>query len=147
MVPSRRTYLWTGLALGAFVIYGSLVPFAFQAMSADGFSAGLMTMLTSPSGRSLSDVAVNVLLVVPMAFAMCGAFCLGRPGFDALLWGSVYAAAVCLLVSLAAEVGQIFIQDRTPSLGDVAAQLVGRAAGIGLWSTRGPARTRYLRPV
>jgi VanZ family protein len=110
-----------------FVYYGSLVPFDFHPIALD---AAWKRFIDAPylevNIRHREDLIANVLLYVPIAFCLTGAF-----------GGSVAAGVVslvlCTLAGMVIEFTQVFFPGRTVSLNDMLANAVGAAAGVGLW--------------
>jgi VanZ family protein len=127
------------LAFGLFYLYGSLAPLNVQAI-APGLAWERFVSLPGPWSGPLSrvDVAVNVLLTVPLAFAL--AHLAGTLQSPAVRWLARCAAPAALaLLAVAVEWAQVFVPSRDPSWSDVAAQWIGIAAGTlvhALWGAR-----------
>jgi len=122
----------------AFTAFGSLVPFDFRDRP-DAVAAFAQAMTRPLVPVSRSDAVVNVLLGVPLGFALLGAACGGRPvpvprasrlGL-ALLPG-------CALFSAAVEFAQLYTPTRFCSGLDVIAQTIGAAVGMVGWVACGP---------
>lgn len=126
-----RGLLRAGLALSLLlVVYGSLVPLDF--VSRDW--AGVVTVLQAlqwPEVDALSrtDMAVNLMLMVPVAFLWRALLSADRSWLVAAL-RAVGIWLGCLALSLGIELAQFYFPSRTPSLGDVAAQSLGAAVGL-----------------
>ncbi len=143
---SRGTYR---LALGlyaVFVVYGSLVPLRFRPLAIDHALARFLQVVRSPVFvYSRTDVAVNVLLFVPLAYLMMAALRTDRRGAA----GAAAAAAVTLATSVvlpaAIEFAQIFFPGRTLALSDMLAESTGGAIGVTLWLLAGARVTDWLR--
>jgi glycopeptide antibiotics resistance protein len=144
--PTRRSYFALALAFIAFAVYGSLLPFDLQpvplASAWDQFRA---TVIASPSRISRSDVLANVLLFVPIGFALAGSLLVDRTRRLATLGAIVAILPVSLAVSALAEFLQTFTVGRVPSHLDIAAQTVGCLLGIAVWAVTGSGLTRWLR--
>ena len=114
-----------------FVAYGSFFPFDF---TYDPHA--LQRVLDSPlprlhdaSGRrvvSLPDVVANVLLGVPVGILMVWSGLAGT-GLAVRL---ARVAGLAAAVASAVELGQLFVPDRTSSLIDVVAQVIGSLGGL-----------------
>ena len=146
---SARAFLLVALGVAAFTLYGSLIPFEFRyrplSEALDVF-VGIMTTL--PCGHlSRSDVLANVLLGVPLGFALLGAARADRPGaLPAMLWG-LALLPVCVGVAVAVEFLQLYTPGRTCALSDVLAQILGAAGGMVLWAVAGQHLTDWARPA
>ncbi|MFM8271677.1 MAG: VanZ family protein [Gemmata sp.] len=134
MTTGRRALAWAAAGAAAFVVYGSLVPFRFgprthglDAVLRDGLWIG-----------SRSDALANVLLGVPLGFALLGAACADRGGHPrtVALRGLLLLPA-CVLFSAAVECAQLYTPTRTCALSDVVAQGFGALAGMLLWAACG----------
>ena len=145
--PTRRSYAVVGLAFMAFAVYGSLLPFEFRPIPFDTALSRFSSIVLAqrPSRISRSDLLANVLLFIPVGYALAGALLLGRAGG----WPTVRAATMILplsvSVSLVAEFLQLFTGNRVPSNTDIAAQLAGSLAGIAAWLIVGERSTAWLR--
>lgn len=144
--PRRGHYLAVAAALGLFVVYGSFLPWQFEAL---GLSEGLslfIAQLTSGSAKaSRTDFSTNVLLFVPLTFAAMGAFLVDRPTGWRTLVVFLAVGLTSTLLSLAVELGQIWIRSRTPSRLDVLAQMIGTLIGSVGWIALGNRLTTWLR--
>jgi VanZ family protein len=124
-----------------FPIYGSLIPFVWQALPWNDAVAQFMALLAGPlSPHSRADFAANILLSIPLATLwqaalVGGAAPGGRPAqriSAALVWSA------CTTLALILEFSQIFFSGRQPALSDCVAQSVGAALGILLWRLTPP---------
>lgn len=144
-----RTFLLLALGVAAFTLYGSLIPFELRYRpfleSLDAF-VGIMT--TIPRGHlSRSDVLANVLLGVPLGFALLGAARVDKRGMLPLvLWG-LALLPVCVGVAVTVEFLQLYTPGRTCALSDVVAQTLGATAGMALWGIAGQRLTDGARPA
>jgi len=119
----RRMWALLTLALGAFIAYGSLLPFALDLNQPGRAIQGLAR------GRSVTDLATNVFLFVPLSFAWFGALRhTARPYRNLALLAVVLAG--CAAFSLAIEFAQVYFPPRVPSWLDVLANLLGAAVGL-----------------
>jgi glycopeptide antibiotics resistance protein len=125
----------------AYLVYGSLMPFDFGAMS---FEQAWRTFWHSPhllrSQWSHSDMVTNILAFVPLTFLAMGGWS-PHPGDLRGLLGALPILATGLLISLSLEFNQLFVS-RTPSIHDIISQTIGNIVGIGAWRTFGPALVR-----
>ena len=134
---ARAGVLVACLAYTAFFVYGSLVPLNWTAQTLSAAWQGF-TGLPGPRWRAEDriDVAVNFLLMLPLAFAvthLAGTYARSavRIGLTAGVW------PLLALLSLGVEFAQTFFPPRDPSWTDIAAQWLGTAAGIGVYLTAG----------
>lgn len=122
-VPGRWVYaLALGSLLGLLAL--RLTPFQFV------FDGRVPLELLSLAPTSLRDVPLNVLLIVPFAFALAGV--LSRRG---LAWEAIARRVIGygLLLSAALEAAQLFMPARVPSAADVLANAAGLALGLWLY--------------
>ncbi len=126
------------LAGTAFIVCGSLAPFRFAAVPFGTLAGRFVQLLRQDAGLgSRSDFVANVLLVVPVAFCAAGALHWKRTaGRDAAMVVGVALAG--MLLSLSMEFAQMFLPARVVSIQDVAAQMLGSAAGGVAWLGLGP---------
>jgi glycopeptide antibiotics resistance protein len=114
-----------------FATYIGLVPFRFE-FTRDTSVLDAFLHRAEFSITSRANFLANALLFVPIGFFGTGAFIRRRTG-------ATFAAALCgLLVgstalSLSVEVLQTLTPSRTPSMADVAAQVLGATIGILGW--------------
>ena len=137
----RIAGLWLGLL--AFFVYGSWAPLALVPQPpAEAWTRFLALPGSWQDNAARTDLAVNFLLMVPLAFG--AAYLLAtlasrgwRRGLTVLLWPAL------AVLSVAVEYGQMFLPPRVPSWTDVAMQLLGSAIGLGLHALLGE-RARSL---
>lgn len=141
-VADRRIAgLWLGLL--AFFVYGSWAPLALVPQPpAEAWTRFLALPGPWQDNAARTDLAVNFLLMVPLAFG--AAYLLAtltsrawRRGLTVLVWPAL------AVLSVAVEYGQMFLPPRVPSWTDVAMQLLGSAIGLGLHALLGE-RARSL---
>jgi VanZ family protein len=143
-----RALRWVGRFLWGYTllfIYGCLVPLQFSGLTlAEAWQA--FQRLPPPGQGPLSrgDIAVNVLIMMPLAFLAAQWLGLRRPPARSRRQGWVRGAAVAMLVtgaamslSFAVEFAQLFVVSRTASLTDIASQAVGVLLGLALQAWRG----------
>ena len=135
MTPGRRALAWTALGVAAFTVYGSLVPFHFRALplgeAVDAFRAVLSAGVKI---ASRSDAGANLLLGVPLGFALLGCVCAdrARTGGRAVAIG-LLLLPVCALFAACVEFAQLFTPERTCAASDIVAQALGAAVGMVAW--------------
>jgi VanZ family protein len=135
LTPARRALAWAALGAAAFTAYGSLVPFQFRAPPpADPLHDFRAVLAAGPRIESRSDALANLMLGVPLGFALLGALSADRG------WPRRKLAAVallllpaCALFSSAVEFAQLFTPSRSCSASDILAQSLGAAAGVAAW--------------
>ena len=144
--PRRGHYAAIALAFVALALYGSLLPLEFQAVSWDD-ALGRFRRIPwlSPSFESRSDWVANILLFVPIGFFAAAALRVDRPGRLRAIAVAAVVIPACTLLSLAVEFAQIWCPSRVPSQNDVAAETLGAAAGVALWSLCGRRMTGVAR--
>lgn len=147
MSDTRRWLALLALGSAAFTLLGSLVPFEFRAKPLEQARhefARSMTGRVWP--QSKSDAVANVMLGVPLGFALLGLACGGRaaPRPRAALYGLALLPA-CAAFAAAVEFAQVFAPDRYTAGSDVLAQTLGAALGVGLWLACGPWLTEQAR--
>lgn len=145
---ARRWYGRLALAVAAFVVYGSYVPFDWRWRPWDEATAAFRwTWAHRAVPDSRSDWAANVALGVPLGFALLGWRRLDErnPAVTAAAGAAVVTA--CTLFAAAVEFGQLFSVRRTCSGSDIWAQGLGALAGVGLWAGGGQWLTDRLRAV
>ena len=148
IAPNRRTFALLALGVAAFIVYGSLVPFAFRARPpGEAASSFAWAMANRAVPQSRSDGLANLLIAVPLGFALLGWSCADRPGGKrAALCGAAWLPA-CVLLAAAVEFGQLFLPTRTCAGSDVIAQGIGAAVGMVLWALAGQRLTGHARAV
>lgn len=130
---SRRFSVVLLLAYTAFVVYGSLVPLDVHPLPmAEAWQRFSRLPFTNFDVPSRTDWAVNLLLLVPMAF-MAQAVLAREPVSVAHRVGSMLVvAAGCAMFAFAIEFTQVFFPGRTMSAHDIQAQILGSWVGLGL---------------
>jgi glycopeptide antibiotics resistance protein len=122
-----RRATWLGLL---FVVYGSLVPLNFQPLPWSEAVARFWAVVSSDAVLgSRVDIASNVLLSMPLAFAAAQWLLAGR-GAIARWVGRTGIVLVVLLVAVSVEFTQQFFPPRTLSLTDIQAQVLGAVLAL-----------------
>ncbi len=119
-----------------FPIYGSLIPFVWQAVLWNDAIVQFEALLVGPlSLASRADFAANVLLAIPLATLWQAAMVGGRgpAGLPRQLLTATAVWLVCTALAVGLEFSQIFFSGRLPSLSDCVAQSIGAALGLLLW--------------
>ena len=129
---NRTLFFATALYL-LFVVYGSLVPLAFNhlpvEMAVSQFKA--IRYLNLDAG-SRADWIANIVLYIPLAFGLSATF----GGVRHPLARAFIAVAVlvfCLALAVAVEFAQLFFPPRTVSLNDLIAEALGSVIGVLAW--------------
>lgn len=118
-----RTAGWLLAVVGFLIIYGSLYPFHFAGIDADG---PLDVLRKLPWARTTrSDIAANIVLYLPLG-ACLGWLLAGRRGAAFALVASLAAGA---LLSSTIEILQLFETRRVASLQDIAYNTLGTFLG------------------
>lgn len=145
--PVRRWhYLLLALLAALALAYLSLLPFHLRDLSFAEAWQFFRQIVSQGWSRPYSkqDVAVNVLVTVPLAYALMGALLLRcrRPAL--VLPAAGLTLLVVLGLSVSVEFGQLWVVRRVCSPRDVAAQFAGGVIGCGLWIAFGAALTARL---
>ncbi len=117
------------LAVILLIVYGSLYPWEFHSFTGSPFSVLLSSSQVDLDRFGLRDIAVNLVLYMPLGATACLAFRRSRFSY-------VYAVLVGALLSTAVEIAQVYTTTRKPSLMDVACNVGGAALGallVGLF--------------
>lgn len=141
MTPRHRLLGAVALGAAAFTVYGSLVPFQFRALSSGDAVAAFRTVLAAGvKVSSRSDAAANVLLGVPLGFALLGLCCGDRRGGRAVATAFLLLP-LCALFAAGVEFAQLFTPGRNCAASDIVAQTLGGACGMLAWLAVGPRLT------
>ena len=137
MTHSRKIYFLGGLAYLVFVVYGSLVPFEFSPRSLESALKEFSKIRYRQLGvEARADWVANLLLYIPLAYLWLGyATCDGRLFLQSFM--SLVIFCFCVALSVAIEFTQVFVPQRTVSLNDLIAEVLGTTVGIVLWWTSG----------
>ena len=168
-MSARRAYLWLGIAIMAFAVYASLIPFTFTYVPLDIAWLEYTTIMSRTSLRiSRTNFVANILLFVPVGFGLTGSLLVDR--ISRWSWGptpaqhpsaqttragdparrfAVPAAlgvlAVSVTLSSSVEFLQLFTPGRMTAPSDVVGQTLGCLIGIGAWALVGPELTEWFR--
>lgn len=122
------------LGAAAFTVYGSLVPFDFRSRdSSEAVDAFHWSMTHRWWYESRSDAIVNVMLGVPLGFALLGYLRSGRRGPSGDVAVGAMVLPLCVIFAGAVEFSQLYTLTRTTAGSDVLCQGLGAAIGMGLW--------------
>ena len=129
---NRTLFFATALYL-LFVIYGSLVPLAFNNLpvetAVNQFKA--IRYLNLGAG-SRADWIANIVLYIPLAFGLSATFGgIRHPLARALI--AIIILVFCLALAVAVEFTQLFFPPRTVSINDLIAEALGSVIGILVW--------------
>jgi VanZ family protein len=135
LMRARAALLW--IACAAFVAYLSFVPLRYQPLD---FGEALERFAHTPylhlGAGSRADWVANILMFLPLG-ALAAAFFVPRPSrrFDlvAILPSLVLGSALAVLI----EFFQLYFPNRTVSLNDIVAEVIGTLVGAVLWSSFG----------
>jgi VanZ family protein len=157
--------VWIVLGVAAFTLYGSLVPFHFRALAlADACRLFRNELAAGIRIESRSDAIANVMLGVPLGFALLGLASVDRTWSGRASGASPRQAArpaarwkiaavgllllpACALFAAAVEFSQLFTLSRMCSVSDIAAQTLGSAVGMLAWVLVGQKLTDRTRAV
>jgi glycopeptide antibiotics resistance protein len=134
--PIGLAYATAAAGFVAYAVWGTLFPFDFHAVPLEAAALLFWGRLAADAVRlSLTDLASNVLLFLPIGLFMCAALdrtwsarSITRSGRAALI-----TLATAITLSSVIEFAQVFVSWRTPSVLDVAAEVFGAACGIAIW--------------
>lgn len=118
------------LLVVAGIVYGSLFPFDWQRPEVGGEKPWWSFLFAPPPAvLTRTDLATNVLVYVPLGFAVCAALARYTRVRRALL--GAMAAGFCLSVTM--ELAQAWLPKRVASNVDIAANVLGTLAGALLY--------------
>ena len=144
--PNRGHYALFALGSALFTVYGSLVPFHFQARPASDAAAAFAWVLSERVAvEARGDAVANVLLCVPLGFFALAALHADRPGRLKAGLATLALLPACALFAASVEFAQLYFPGRTCSATDIVAQSLGSAIGLSGWLVGGAAVTRRLR--
>src|SRR5262245_14362598 len=148
-ITVRGAFALAVLGTAAFTVYGSLVPFHFQARPwaevADAFGWVLSHRVIV---QSRSDGIANVLLGVPLGFALLGLVCADRGWTWRKTAGvGLLLLPACVLFAAGVEFVQLYFPERTCAASDILAQALGAALGMIAWVLVGQKFTERARAM
>jgi glycopeptide antibiotics resistance protein len=137
----RIAYAAAAAGFVAYAVWGTLFPFDFHAVPLE--TAALLfwsRRAIDAASLSLTDLVSNVLLFLPIGLFLSAALDRRWPSR-----GPTRTAGLTPIITLAAAIAlsgvieflQAFVSWRTPSILDVAAEVLGAACGVAIW--------RYVR--
>ena len=139
----RRSLLVAAGCYLLFVVYGSLVPLAYEPRPLElAWRDFLATEYLAIGAGGRADWIANILLYMPLAYLLSAGWAAGAASAGRRL---VRVAAVfvgCAVVALAVEFAQLFFPPRTVSLNDIVAEFIGSGLGIAIWLAWGGALER-----
>ncbi|WP_239017384.1 VanZ family protein [Seongchinamella sediminis] len=139
---ARWLYLPACLYL-VFVVYGSLVPLNFTPLPlAEAIDRFRQIRFLNLGIGSRADWVANGLLMIPLAFLVCGSMWGKSRG--AKLVAALVALIFCATLGIFIEFVQIFFPPRTVSQNDVFAQTLGSVIGVLLWWRTGSLYLSYI---
>ncbi|MGZ3235894.1 MAG: VanZ family protein [Burkholderiaceae bacterium] len=141
---SQRTLLYAGLAYLFFVIYGSLVPLDYHYKSWDAAAQAFRHIRYLELGiDSRADWIANILLYIPLTF-IWSAIVAQSPRAVVRTIGLCVVLSISIALSIGVEFTQIFFPQRTVSLNDIIAEIIGSMLGTMLWLGMGARITRWF---
>lgn len=159
--PVARAPRWPVFAAAvytAFPVYGSLIPFRWNAVELGSALTQFGVLLSGPMRvASRADFAANVLLALPLAllWLAAGVTLLGLQRRIAIAAAALGVWLGCSALALGLEFGQVFFGGRQPALSDVVAQSIGAALGVvgfvlvprSFWLRSGSASATWQRAL
>lgn len=133
MARAPRWPLFAAAAYTTFPVYGSLIPFRWNAVELGAAWAQFGVLLAGPMRvASRADFAANVLLALPLAllWLAAGVTLLGLRRRVAIATAALGVWLGCSALALGLEFAQVFFGGRQPALSDVVAQSIGAALGV-----------------
>jgi glycopeptide antibiotics resistance protein len=148
-LTGRRAFAWAVFGVAAFIAYGSLVPFQFRARPFAHTTEIFFRVLSAGvSIYSRSDTLANVLLGIPLGFALLGFACVDRGySLGKTAKRAIVLFPLCVLFSMAVEYAQLYTQTRHCTASDIAAQSLGSLVGMLGWLGCGQAFTNRVRAI
>lgn len=137
--PGPRLLAIATALYAAFVVYGSLVPLAFEPRPLLGAWLAFQHVPYYQLGvESRADWVANIVLYVPLSFLAASAVVsrARSPLYKAI--GISVVAMACIVLAFAVEFAQLFFPPRTVSQNDLIAETVGTLLGVAVWIAAGP---------
>jgi VanZ family protein len=133
------------VAVAAFVAYLSFVPFHFRPLAVDEALARFARIPYLDLGAgSRADWVANILMFLPLGWLAAAVFVPAPRGrFD--LWAIVPATALGAVWAVAVEFAQLYFPNRTVSINDIVAEVIGALLGAWLWCTFGASSLDWWR--
>jgi VanZ family protein len=127
-----------------FVIYGSLVPLEYQSMPLETAWRQFANIRFLNLGiGSRADWVANLLLFIPAAFLLNGAFWTQKKSTNLVI--SFLVLLFCIALTFGIEFTQVFFPQRTVSQNDLFAEAVGSLIGIFAWWRWGEKLSHFYR--
>jgi VanZ family protein len=141
---SQKILIYAGLAYLFFVIYGSLVPLDYHYKKWDEALQAFTHIRYLELGiDSRADWIANILLYIPLTF-IWGAIVAQSPRATVRMIGFCAVLLTSIALSIGIEFTQTFFPQRTVSLNDIIAEIIGSILGIALWIGMGARISKWL---
>ena len=135
--PLRLALL--ALAWAGFIVYGSLLPFEHNGLSWEQAWARFQDIpYLDLDVVTRADWVANILLYMPLAFALTGALALRLRSVAARVLVGVFVALLGVALAVTVEFMQQFFPPRTVSINDLIAETIGTVLGVLAWLAFGP---------
>ncbi len=128
----RRIFAVIAFSAATILLVGSWAPFEFTWDSFGNVWGSFWTVQPLPR-FSRSDVVVNFWMGLPVALGLCGVLLAQRGSIRRRVGVALCVILVQMLLSLAAEVGQGWLADRTASVFDFGLQIAGAVVAVVIW--------------
>ncbi len=138
----NKYYVWATVIMVAFIVYGSLFPFSFQAHEDASPLAVLLTTWHSWPTQ-LGNFIGNIFFYLPLGFL--GVLSMGESIRGAIRFGVIVAVGVALCFSM--ELSQVYIPVRVTAFDDIYANVLGTSLGATAGLVLGADFLWGLRPV
>jgi VanZ family protein len=143
MMRLRAGLLWVAAAI--FVAYLSFVPFHFRALAFDEALAQFArTPYLNLGAGNRADWVANILMFLPLGWFAAAAFVPVPQGRRAF-WAIVPATAIGAGWAVAVEFAQLYFPNRTVSINDIVAEVIGAFVGATLWCAFGASSLDWWR--
>jgi glycopeptide antibiotics resistance protein len=141
---TQHAYAWAAIGAGAFIVYGSLLP--FDLARPDTVNPIILLSRIRPLWPlpSLADLFVNVATGMSLGFFLTGAL-RSRPRQVRLSATALVVGCVSAGLATVVEALQVLSSTRQSAWHDVLAQFVGSGLGVLVWILAGPSTTRWVR--
>ena len=133
-------YAAAAAAFVAYAVWGTLFPFDFHAVPLETAALLFWSPWAADAGSlSFTDLVSNVLLFLPIGLFIAAALEAPRKRDRGTAPFSIALVTLAAAITLSGiiEFAQAFVSSRTPSILDVAAEVLGAACGVAIW--------RYIR--
>ncbi len=132
MSQTQRVFAVILITAAVILLVGSWTPFQFTSVPFDQVWDSFWTVHPLPQ-FSRSDVVVNFWLGFPVVLGMCGWLAAHRGSIRRRFGVAIGVVSVQVLLSLAAELGQGWLADRTSSIFDFGLQVAGAVTAVVIW--------------